>query len=152
MASTIAGRRAVGPAGADAAGADAAEARFMRTTTVLLIEDDDDFRELLEASLRRDGFQVLPYRDAPSVVPLLSRIDVIVVDQRLPGRDGLSVLAELRALGARVPALLMSGFADAELARSARALGAIGVFAKPFDLDDLRTALRLLRPPERAAE
>jgi DNA-binding NtrC family response regulator len=51
-----------------------------------------------------------------------------------------------------VPALLMSGFADAELARAARALGAIGVFAKPFDLDDLRTALRLLRPPERAAE
>ncbi|MCA9613778.1 MAG: response regulator [Sandaracinus sp.] len=120
-----------------------------RRLTVLLIEDDDDFRELLEASLRWHGFEVLAFACAPHVPDLLGQVDVALVDQRLPGRSGLSVLAELREVDADVPTLLMSGFADADLVRAAKSLGAVGVFAKPFDLGHLVAALQLVSPRPR---
>lgn len=59
----------------------------------------------------------------------------------MPAYSGLGVLAALRGLPTTTRVIMMTGERDATLRRRARELGALGVFQKPFDMDDLRTTL-----------
>jgi DNA-binding NtrC family response regulator len=75
--------------------------------------------------------------DSDSPVP-----DIIVSDIRMPGFSGIDVLSAIRRVDLQVPVILITGFGSAEVAAEAQQLGAASLFTKPFDLDDLRTALR----------
>jgi DNA-binding response OmpR family regulator len=117
--------------------------------TILLAEDDDEMRHMLEAELRADGYVVFPVNDGTEMLEALSEAsrlpsaapDVIVMDVRMPGYSGLHVLAALRAAQWTTPVILITAFGDARLHEEAAKLGADVVFDKPFDVDDLRTAL-----------
>jgi DNA-binding response OmpR family regulator len=114
-----------------------------------LAEDDDEMRHMLEAELRADGYVVFPVNDGTEMLEALSEAsrlpsaapDVIVMDVRMPGYSGLHVLAALRAAQWTTPVILITAFGDARLHEEAAKLGADVVFDKPFDVDDLRTAL-----------
>jgi DNA-binding response OmpR family regulator len=67
--------------------------------------------------------------------------DALVLDVRMPGTSGVDVLTELRAAGWQTPVILISGFGDEALRASALRLGAAAVLEKPFDFDELTTAL-----------
>jgi len=130
---------------------------------VLLAEDDSELRTLVADTLRSDGFQVVEARDG---FELLDRIEaaiawggrshppisLVITDVRMPGMSGVDVLTILRCAYWATPVILVSAFADATLRREARELGATAVLAKPFDLDELRDAVRaaVLRPADEA--
>jgi CheY-like chemotaxis protein len=118
---------------------------------VLLVEDDEELRLLLGTVLRRDGYEVVEARDGTEA---LERIgggalrshdphtpDVVISDIRMPRESGLELLAGLRRAGCATPVILMTGFGGPSTEAEARRLGAAAVFDKPFDIDDLRTAL-----------
>lgn len=114
----------------------------------LIAEDDDVFRRLLVATLKRDRFEVSEAHNGRELVELVAaavqrsdaRFDLIISDIRMPQMSGLEALAGLRAADWACPVILISAFAgDATRAEASR-LGASAFFAKPFDLDDLRTA------------
>ena len=119
-----------------------------RPARVLLAEDDDEMRQMLEAELRADGYEVFAVNDGTEMLEALSEVsrlpfaapDVIVMDVRMPGYSGLHILAALRAADWTTPVILITAFGDVRLHREAAKLGAV-VFDKPFDVDDLRTAL-----------
>jgi two-component system response regulator (stage 0 sporulation protein F) len=123
-----------------------------RCLTVLLAEDDDDLRAVLVGLLQRDGHRVLEIRDGGDLLAVMASArfegddlceDVLVVtDLRMPVVDSLSVMKTLRAQGKQPRFILMTAFGDAELHTRARGLGALAVFDKPFDFDDLRAAVR----------
>ncbi|CAN5922641.1 sporulation initiation phosphotransferase Spo0F [soil metagenome] len=106
-------------------------------------------RKLLEAELRADGYVVFAVGDGTEVLEALSDMsglplsvpDIIVMDVRMPGCSGIHILAALRAAHCSTPVILITAFGDARLHEEATRLGAAVVFDKPFDLDDLRTAL-----------
>ncbi len=116
---------------------------------ILLAEDDDEMRRLLEVELRADGHVVFSVRDGTEMLEVLSDAsrlpftapDVIVMDVRMPGYSGLHVLAALRAAEWTTPVILITAFGEPRLHEQAAKLGASVVFNKPFDVDDLRTAL-----------
>jgi DNA-binding response OmpR family regulator len=118
---------------------------------VLLAEDCLEIRELLTRALELDGYDVIGFPDGTSLVDYLGdalrqRVDtavpdIIVSDIRMPGFSGIDVLSALRRAEVQVPVILMTAFANDDVAAEARRLGAT-LFSKPFDLDDLRTALR----------
>ncbi len=121
------------------------------TMKILLAEDDVEMRRLLAASLRRDRHEIVEVENGLQLLEHISRAlrqddasmpDVIVSDVRMPGQTGLEVLAILRRADAHVPVILITAFGDPELHAEARALGAVAVFDKPFDIDDLRSAIR----------
>lgn len=85
-------------------------------------------------------------RNAPDEAP-----DVIIMDIRMPSRTGLEVLADLRKYDCHVPVVLITAFGARDVHEKARQLGAVAVFDKPFDVDDLRTALLNCRPSAPAA-
>jgi two-component system, response regulator, stage 0 sporulation protein F len=125
---------------------------------VLLAEEDARMRLLIAARLRRDGCLV---RDVPDGRTLVSEvgaelartraggqpIDLIIADARLPGTTGLEVLGAVRRARWPVPFILLAGSSDCDVRRQGRRLGASATFDKPFDLDDLVTAIALLVSP-----
>lgn len=123
-----------------------------RMTRVFLAEDNGEIRDLLTRALERDGYQVVGFPDGTALVDYLGDAlrphsettgpDIIVTDIRMPGFSGMDVLAALRRAEVEVPVILMTGFGSDEVDAEARRLGAVGLIKKPFDLDDLRTALR----------
>lgn len=116
---------------------------------VLLAEDDHEMRRMLADRMRRAGLEVIEARDGKMLLEFASAqlfhhthhaaIDLVVSDVRMPGCSGLEVLADLRRTDWTIPVVLVTGFGDRELHAEARRLGAVAVFDKPFELDDLMT-------------
>lgn len=127
--------------------------RARRRPTVFVAEDDPALRTLLRDELETVGLRVVEVEDG---IELLDRIgttvlqgegppSVIVCDHRMPGADGLDVLAGLRAASWSLPFVLMTAFASPALRDRARRLGAAAVFDKPADLTAVcRTVLALI--------
>jgi DNA-binding NtrC family response regulator len=129
---------------------------------VLLAEDDDEARTLLARALRQDGYRVREARDGHELLQEMGGamlghtedpIDLVISDIRMPGPSGLAVLRSVRSADWAIPFILITAFGDEDTHREAERLGARAVFDKPFDVDDLRTAvLNTLPPDERAAQ
>lgn len=116
----------------------------MERKRILVADDDDDIRQLLAKSLRRDHYEVIEARDGLDLLNMVERTvspSVIVTDIRMPGLTGLAVLTVLREVGARIPIILMTAHGDDDIRLEAERLGATAFFEKPFDIDDLRTAI-----------
>jgi len=81
--------------------------------TVLVVDDEEMILEIAQAILESGGFRVLCASDGASALQLLagpdSRVDVVLLDERMPGMDGHLVLAELRRNFPHLPVILSSG-------------------------------------------
>ncbi len=122
---------------------------------ILLAEDNREMRDMVAASLRDDGYEVVVANDGGELLTRLATAalshnpadgyDLIVSDIRMPVCNGLTVLEEIRRSHWTTPIILMTAFGDAETRARVEKQGGV-LFDKPFDLDDLRTAaLHLIR-------
>jgi len=117
--------------------------------TVLVADDDEDMRSLVAETLRADGHAVIEARDGAELLERLEqalehgsgRPEVVVADVMMPHLSGLGVLSALRRAQVHFPVILMTVLADESVHTIAKRLGAVGVLRKPFDVDDLRTAV-----------
>ncbi len=120
-----------------------------RGRLVLVADDDDDLRALIAATLRRDGYEVIEASNGAELLERLNaaiespnkRPEMIISDVRMPILSGLGVLSALRRAHVSMPVILITVFADTSIRTVAERLGATGVLKKPFDMDDLRTAV-----------
>jgi CheY-like chemotaxis protein len=121
-----------------------------RGPTLLLVDDDADLRDLIALHLVRSGWRVYPAASGEEAIELACREppDVILLDCRMCGMDGLTTLRELRARPqtVAVPVVLMTAGLDPCELDAARMAGCAGVIAKPFDGRALATELRRLVP------
>ena len=125
---------------------------------IALAEDDEEMRHLVADALRGDGYDVIELTDGGRLlVDIAARLkggggaaslDLIVSDIRMPICSGLQILAALRDAHWATPVILMTAFGDEATRRHAESLRAV-LFDKPFDLDDLRTAVANLLPRDR---
>jgi two-component system, response regulator, stage 0 sporulation protein F len=125
-----------------------------RRLRVFLAEDDPEMRRLVADALRRDRHFVLEAPDGATLLEYLhhalqnecpeTKDSLIVSDVRMPRRGGLDLIQELLELQWCPPCILITGFGDERLHAQARQLGAVAVFDKPFDLDDLRASVNRL--------
>jgi CheY-like chemotaxis protein len=128
--------------------------RIAVTPRVLLVEDDRDIRELMQAGLEDAGFRVAAMADGECALTWAAthRPAAVVLDMRLPGMDGVEVARRLRAaLGATLPILVVTAVAD-PLERTERAGGML-YLRKPFAMVELVTAVHAVlsaaSPPRR---
>jgi len=119
---------------------------------ILIVEDKDSLRAMLEEMLRAEGLQVSGVGNGAQAVERLrggERADLVLTDLRLPGADGMAVLDAAIALDPTLPVIVMTAFGSIETAVEAMKHGAEDFITKPVDPDLLR--LRVARAIERRA-
>jgi len=119
---------------------------------ILIVEDKDSLRAMLEEMLKAEGFQVVSIATGSGAVERLrkgEKVDLVLTDWRLPGADGLAVLDAAIALDPTLPVLVMTAFGSIETAVEAMKHGAEDFITKPVDPDLLR--LLVSRAIERRA-
>ena len=113
--------------------------------TVLLIEDEKSVRDMSESMLTRMGFTVITAPDGVVGVEMFRRhrdaIRVVLCDLTMPGMDGWSTLAALRALAPGIPAILASGYDEARVMEGEHEEYPQAFLQKPFKKQELRKAL-----------
>lgn len=113
--------------------------------SVLLVDDEDDFRRTVTAGLAAHGFRVLSAasgREAMNVTTQLDPVDVVVMDAVLPDSWGPSVSHELSWIRPDAKFIFISGYGrDDELFRASRVEG-IPFLEKPFSISELVDTIR----------
>ncbi len=127
-----------------------------RGRTVVVAEDDAEFRSFIAEALRRGGYRVVEAIDGTELLDLVKRLvlarpgavgfDAIVSDNRMRGVTGLSVLRAFRLFDKTTPFMLMTAFSTEETQRDAAVRGANLILSKPFDIDVLLGALAIHLP------
>ena len=123
----------------------------MTRARLLLVDDDDAFRVTTAALLREDGHEVFAASGAAEAVRLLasSTFDLLLLDLRMPGLDGIRLAETLRRRGERIPILMISGYGTVEATVEALHSGVDDMLTKPVDpavLSDRVTRLLARRP------
>jgi DNA-binding response OmpR family regulator len=113
------------------------------STTILIVDDDADIRDMMKLFLETDGYQVIAAADGQDALQQVQRVrpGVIVLDLTMPDMDGEEFLERMRATRfARTPVVIMSGRDSSR--DKAQELRAAGCVNKPVDLDELLKTIR----------
>ncbi|MCB1852038.1 MAG: response regulator [Gammaproteobacteria bacterium] len=113
---------------------------------LLLVEDDELLGSAVCSGLTHAGYTVDWLRDGKAAAAALKQeqVDLLVLDLGLPGKDGLSVLRELRADGSSLPVLILTARDTVEERIAGLDIGADDYLIKPFDLGELNARLRAI--------
>jgi len=116
---------------------------------VLVVDDDPSVLATYRRLLTRAGYETFTEDDPHRVLEdrtQAGQIDLLLLDYKMPGMDGLSLLAELRRREWKARCILVSAFLNDDVRRQARTLGVERVLEKPVDIGALRQAMHDLLP------
>ena len=107
--------------------------------TILVVDDEENMRWVLKRALEKSGYEVITSSRGDHALKFLASrpVDLVLLDLKMPGMDGISVLRELRQRNVLVPILLLTAYATVPTAVEATKLGATDYLRKPFDLEDV---------------
>ena len=110
---------------------------------ILLVDDDDLLRHSLQAIFLYTGYDVRVASSGEEAIEHASHypFDVLVTDYRMEDMDGLCLCRELRKLGKKFSAVLISGYSDEQMMEEARQEGVANIFAKPLNLTQLEDTI-----------
>ena len=111
---------------------------------ILVADDEDSYREILSSQLTLAGYEVVLAADGDEAVSSLKqkKFDLALLDIRMPKQDGIQVLKFISQNCPATRSIMLTGFADLELAMEAKELGAVDFIDKPFSLDDILSSIR----------
>lgn len=118
------------------------EDRTAAGLALLLVDDSTTFRDRLATALVERGLDVSTAGDAAEALDLVRRrrIDLAVIDLKMPGPSGLVLLRELRAIDPAIKVVVLTGFGSIATAVEAMRAGAINFVSKPADADEILAA------------
>lgn len=111
---------------------------------VLLVDDDDEFRQIVKETAEGLGLKISEARNGYEGLELAKKelVDAIVSDINMPVMDGLRFLSEVRAAELQTPFIILTGYGDKESAVTALRYGAFSFLEKPFEEEDLAKTLQ----------
>jgi len=109
------------------------------SSSILIVDDDQSLREMLEILLTREGYKAVTAASGPEALELFKKapFSVVLTDIRMRPMDGLSLLKEIKALRPQTEVIMISAYANQETAIEAMNEGAYDFFPKPFDNKEL---------------
>jgi CheY-like chemotaxis protein len=117
-----------------------------KTKTVLVVEDEADIRRFARRLLELEGYNVLEAANGNECLALIkntSNLSMILLDLRLPGRDGWEVMDEMKKDSklSKIPVVVFSASAAEWQRKKALSKGAVGYLVKPLDAANLKEAV-----------
>ena len=116
-------------------------------TRVLIVDDEVDFVEMLSLRLEEAGEKVVPAYSGRECLEILKKlqIDVVILDIKMPGMDGIQTLREIKKGFPLVEVIMLTGHGTTETAVEGMKLGAFDYLLKPTDFQDLLEKLENAR-------
>src|SRR3954469_12662876 len=109
------------------------------TARILIADDEDSLRWVLEKGLRQAGYDVVSVKDGGAAIRAVEdeAFDLVFLDVRMPGMDGLTALGKMRERRPDAHVVVMTAHGTMETAIQAMQRGAYDYLAKPFDIDEV---------------
>ncbi|MDR3602008.1 MAG: response regulator [Desulfosporosinus sp.] len=111
---------------------------------ILVVDDQLGVRRLLFETFKEDRHEVEMAANGVEALELLNTFgpDLILMDMKMPGMNGLETLGQIRALNRSVDVIMMTAYGDTQNMEQAKDLGILYYLGKPFDLFELRERVR----------
>ncbi len=111
---------------------------------ILIVEDEEGMREALREWLIEGGYKVETAKTGEDGLKIISDQDValVLLDLRLPGKDGISVLKEAKTIRPQLKVIIITAYPSPQTKEAALKEGAVDYLPKPFDLNDLEKLIR----------
>ena len=126
----------------------------MATVQLLLVDDEERFLATTKTLLQKRGIDVLTATSGAEAIEIMDRnpVDVVVLDVKMPGLDGVEVLRRLKQDHPLVEVIMLTGHASVETAFEGMKLGALDYVTKPCDVADLLQKINEAYAKKQAAE
>ena len=112
--------------------------------SILIVDDDLNLCTVLKEELSEVGYEAEFVNNGDAALEHLSgdHIDLILLDLKMPGKDGFDVLRELKQRGISVKIIVLTAYADVKSAIDSAKMGASDFISKPYDFDELLITIR----------
>ncbi len=112
--------------------------------SILIVDDDDQLRRSFEKLLTEEGYHVdsAASAEAGLIIAEEKRPELVIMDIRLPGMNGLEAFARMHVMNAKMPVIIMTAYGTTETAINATKMGAFDYILKPFDIPEMLNAIR----------
>lgn len=111
---------------------------------ILIVDDQYGIRILLNEVFQKEGYQTYQAANGFQAIDIVlnDRPDLVVLDMKIPGMDGIEILKRVKEIDKDIKVILMTAYGELDMIQEAKDLGALMHFAKPFDIDEIRQAVR----------
>ncbi len=115
----------------------------MKDQKVLIVDDQYGIRVLLFEVFGKEGYQTFQAANGKQALEIVvnESPDLVILDMKIPGMDGLEILKEIKKIAPDTKVIMMTAYGELDMIKEATELGALTHFTKPFDIDELRTAV-----------
>lgn len=115
---------------------------------ILIVDDQFGIRILLNEVFQKEGYQTFQAANGVQALDILQKHDpdLVLLDMKIPGMDGIEILKRMKRIDPDIRVIIMTAYGELDMIQEAKDLGAITHFAKPFDIDDIRAAVRKHMP------
>ncbi|MFD2673416.1 response regulator [Marinicrinis sediminis] len=116
----------------------------MKEKKLLIVDDQNGIRILLCEVFNSEGYQTFQASNGKLALEIVheEKPDLILLDMKIPGMDGLEILKHIKDIDPETKVIMMTAYGELDMIKEATDLGALQHFTKPFDIDELRVAVR----------
>lgn len=118
------------------------------TEKILIVDDQYGIRILLNEVFQKEGYQTFLAASGFQALEIVEKHspDLVLLDMKIPGMDGIEILKRMRVVDKDIRVIIMTAYGELDMIQEAKDLGALTHFAKPFDIDEIRGAVRKYLP------
>ncbi|HJV31838.1 MAG TPA: response regulator [Bacillales bacterium] len=111
---------------------------------ILIVDDQFGIRILLNEVFQKEGYNTYQAANGLQALDIVKKHDpdLVLLDMKIPGMDGIEILKRMKVIDPDIRVIIMTAYGELDMIQEAKELGAIMHFAKPFDIDDIRSAVK----------
>ncbi len=112
---------------------------------ILIVDDQFGIRILLNEVFQKEGYSTFQAANGIQALDIVKKHspDLVLLDMKIPGMDGIEILKRMKIIDPEIRVIIMTAYGELDMIQEAKDLGAITHFAKPFDIDDIRNAVKI---------
>ncbi|MEC2186746.1 sporulation initiation phosphotransferase Spo0F [Bacillus velezensis] len=120
----------------------------MMNEKILIVDDQYGIRILLNEVFHKEGYQTFQTANGIQALDIVTkeRPDLVLLDMKIPGMDGIEILKRMKMIDESIRVIIMTAYGELDMIKESKELGALTHFAKPFDIDEIRDAVKKYLP------
>ncbi|CAM3410439.1 response regulator [Marinicrinis lubricantis] len=110
---------------------------------LLIVDDQNGIRILLTEVFSSEGYETFQASNGKAALEIVKKEkpELVLLDMKIPGMDGLEILKHIKEWNPEIKVIMMTAYGELDMIKEATDLGALMHFTKPFDIDELRSAV-----------